>query len=294
MVVITRREFLERAGATSAWGVSGLSLGIWAHGRLLASEAKATPEVLRLAVRWEERAGDDFAPKTGTREWTPRQSAILICDTWNLHWCKSATRRCGQLAEKMAPIVEQARDRGVSIVHAPSDTLDFYRDHPARKRAIDAPGATPPSPIGGWCSLEKEREGELPIDDSDGGCDCQPQCKNYKAWTRQHPAIRIDDADVISDKGQEVYNYFIAQGIKNVIYMGVHTNMCVLGRSFGIRQMTKLGFNAALVRDLTDTMYNPRRRPFVDHAAGTELVVRHVERHWCPSLTSSALVEGLG
>ena len=76
--------------------------------------------------------------------------------------------------------------------------------------------------------------------------------------------------------------------------MGVHTNMCVLGRSFGIRQMTKLGFNAALVRDLTDTMYNPRRRPFVDHAAGTELVVRHVERHWCPSLTSSALVEGLG
>ena len=32
-----------------------------------------------------------------------------------------------------------------------------------------------------------------------------------------------------------------------MIYVGVHTNMCVLGRSFGIRQMTKLGFNAVLV-----------------------------------------------
>ena len=88
------------------------------------------------------------------------------------------------------------------------------------------------------------REGELPIDDSDGGCDCQPQCKQGSPWTRQHPAIEIADADFISDNGKQVYSYFVEQGIKNVIYMGVHTNMCVLGRSFGIRQMTRLGMNA--------------------------------------------------
>jgi hypothetical protein len=74
--------------------------------------------------------------------------------------------------------------------------------------------------------------------------------------------------------------------------MGVHTNMCVLGRSFGIRQMTRLGFNTLLVRDLTDTMYNPRRRPMVTHEQGTELVVRHVERYWCPTTLSAALAEG--
>jgi hypothetical protein len=48
--------------------------------------------------------------------------------------------------------------------------------------------------------------------------------------------------------------------------MGVHTNICILNRGFGIRQMTRLGFNIVLVRDLTDAMYDPRTRPFVSHA----------------------------
>jgi nicotinamidase-related amidase len=256
-------------------------------------EPSARP--IRLQVRWQEPAGKGDAPaeKSATRELVPRETAILICDTWNKHWCASATRRCDELARKMAPLVEQARARGVHIIHAPSDTLDFYRDHPARKRALACAAVKPPSPIGGWCSLDAAREGSLPIDDSDGGCDCQPQCKNYKAWSRQHPAIRILDADILSDNGQEVYNFLREQGVKNIIYMGVHTNMCVLGRSFGIRQMTRLGFDTLLVRDLTDTMYNPRMRPFVEHSAGTDLVVKHVERHWCPSATSAALAEGL-
>ena len=262
---------------------------------LSALSAEPTARAIRLDVRWEEPVdkSDRFLEKSAVREFLPRETAILICDTWNQHWCASATRRCGELARKIAPLVEDARARGVHIIHAPSDTIDFYRDHPARKRALAAAPSAPPSPIGGWCSLEVAREGALPIDDSDGGCDCQPQCKQGKAWSRQDPAIRIDDADVISDNGQEVYNYLKDHGITNIVYMGVHANMCVLGRSFGIRQMTKLGFNTVLVRDLTDTMYNPRMRPFVAHSKGTDLVVQHVERHWCPSTTSAALAEGL-
>jgi type 1 glutamine amidotransferase len=50
--------------------------------------------------------------------------------------------------------------------------------------------------------------------------------------------------------------------------------------------------NVALVRDLTDTMYNPRRRPFVDHFRGTDLVVEHVEKYWCPTVTSAAILGG--
>jgi len=43
----------------------------------------------------------------------------------------------------------------------------------------------------------------------------------------------------------------------------------------------------ALVRDMTDTMYNPDKRPYVSHFAGTELVIKHVEKFWCPSITST-------
>lgn len=132
----------------------------------------------------------------------------------------------------------------------------------------------------------------LPIDDSDEGCDTGDD-KPYEAWTRQHPAIEISEYDGITDSGREVYNLFHALGIKNMIIMGVHTNMCVLGRSFGIRQMTRWGILCVLVRDLTDTMYNPKMPPYVSHDEGTELVIQHIEKYWCPSILSSELMEGL-
>ncbi|HRZ17587.1 MAG TPA: isochorismatase family protein, partial [Candidatus Hydrogenedentes bacterium] len=97
---------------------------------------------------------------------------------------------------------------------------------------------------------------------------------------------------LISDNGREVYNYLRQEGIRNLLYVGVHTNMCVLNRTFGIRQMTRWGFDCALVRDLTDTMYNPAMPPKVPHDEGTERVVRHIEAYWCPSVTSGEIVAG--
>jgi hypothetical protein len=71
-----------------------------------------------------------------------------------------------------------------------------------------------------------------------------------------------------------------------VILMGVHLNMCVLGRPFAIRQLLNQGKNVVLVRDLTDTMYNSRMRPYVSHFAGTDLMLEHVEKYLCPTITS--------
>jgi hypothetical protein len=43
-----------------------------------------------------------------------------------------------------------------------------------------------------------------------------------------------------------------------------------------------MGVRCNLVRDLTDAMYNPARRPFVSHDHGTELVIEHIEKYWRP------------
>src|SRR5438876_31592 len=94
------------------------------------------------------------------------------------------------------------------------------------------------------------------------------------------------DGDAVSASGREVYNLMEARGIKNVMLMGVHTNMCVVGRPFGLRQMVKAGRNTVLVRDLTDAMYNPKKPPFVHHWRGTEQVIEHIEKHICPSILS--------
>jgi hypothetical protein len=119
------------------------------------------------------------------------------------------------------------------------------------------------------------------------GCDCAVKCKIREAWSRQTPGITIADGDAITDHGQETWNLLAERGIDHVMICGVHLNMCVLGRPFAIRQQVALGKQVALIRDLTDTMYNPERPPGVNHFAGTDLVIEHVEKYWCPSFTSS-------
>lgn len=223
--------------------------------------------------------------------WKASETAVVICDMWDAHWCKSATRRCGELAPKIDVFAKAARAKGALVVHAPSDVVKFYEGTPQRKRAQDAPKVKTEKPIQG-CRLDPAREAPLPVDDLDGGCDDEPRCpgKPYP-WTRQIASIEIAEADAISDRGDEVYALFVQRGIKNVLMTGVHTNMCVVGRSFAIRQMVMLGMNVVLVRDLTDSMYNPRMKPFVAHEKGTELIIEHIEKYWCASVPSADMIK---
>lgn len=233
-----------------------------------------------------------YQPVYKTVRWDPKRTAVVICDMWDRHWCKSATARVAEMAPRMNRLIGQARDRGVLIIHAPSGTLEAYKDTPQRKLAQQAPKAEPKVPLEGWCSLEADREGDrLPIDDSDGGCPCQPKCPGGSPWRGQIDTLEIKPGDAITDSA-EAYYLMQQRGIENVIVMGVHTNMCVLGRPFSIRQMVHQGKNVVLVRDMTDSMYNPRMSPFVSHCRGTEMVIEHIEKHWCPTITSSDLLGG--
>jgi type 1 glutamine amidotransferase len=54
-----------------------------------------------------------------------------------------------------------------------------------------------------------------------------------------------------------------------------------------VRQLSYQGLNVVLMRDMTDTMYDPDKAPQVVHPQGTDLVVEHIEKYWCPSITSS-------
>jgi nicotinamidase-related amidase len=211
----------------------------------------------------------------------PEKTAIIITDMWDKHWCKGATLRVGLIAQKMEPLLSLARSAGILIIHAPSETMEFYRDAPGRLLAENAPHSLPPPEL-------TFSDAPLPIDDSDEGCDT-PGDKPHKAWSRETEALTIAPGDVISDQGQEIYNVLQQHHIDTVLFMGVHANMCILNRSFGVRQLSKWGLRCVLVRDLTDAMYNPASRPFVSHAAGTELVIEHIEKYWAPTTTSSAL-----
>jgi nicotinamidase-related amidase len=190
----------------------------------------------------------------------------------------------------MNQVITAARNHGVMIIHAPSGTLDVYASTPHRKRMQQANAAKPPVPIASWCHLDPKVEPPLPVDTSKCSCDDPVVSQAVRKYSRQHAGLDIIGYDGISDSGQEIYNWCVEHGIKNIAIMGVHTNMCVLGRPFGIRQQVRLGINVVLVRDLTDAMYDPRQPPYVSHTRGTELVVEHIERYWCPSILSEDLM----
>ena len=210
--------------------------------------------------------------------------AVIICDMWDNHWSRGAAERVDAMVPRMNEVLASARRKGAHIIHAPSDTMSFYADHPARRRMLEVPPSAPPADR----AIDAP---PLPIDHSDHGSDTG-ETEAARVWTRQHAGLAIDPArDVITDQGAEVYSYLRHHELTQLLIMGVHTNMCVLNRSFAIKQMTRWDVPIALVRDLTDTMYNPARSPYVSHDAGTQLVIGYIERFWCPTFTSQELLD---
>jgi nicotinamidase-related amidase len=244
-------------------------------------------DVLQLELRSQcltrdQRGRNCWQVLTEAREVPAQRAALLLCDVWDDHHCRGAVERLEAMLPRMNELVNAARAMGVRIIHAPSDTMEFYADAPARRRIQAMEPIEPPADI-------DHDDPPQAVDASDGGSDSADT--GDRPWTRQHPAIDVDqERDVISDAGREVYSYLQHEGIELLLIMGVHTNMCVQHRSFAIKQMVRWGVPVALVRDLTDTMYNPAMPPYVSHEEGTRLVVEFIEKFWCPSVTSDQIV----
>ena len=225
--------------------------------------------------------------------WRPAEVAVVICDMWDAHHCVSAVERVAEMAPHLNQVVCGLRDQGALIIHAPSSCMDFYRESSQRARAIRAPEAQTDIEFD-WRDWDQAHEGPLPASFVDTGpCSCassEPCCTAGPPypWSRQIPAIDIAGDDAVSDDGRETFNLLEERGIETVVVMGVATNICVLGRPFGIRQLVYEGKRPVLCRDLTDSFH----RDDMGHVSGTDFVVEHIERYWCPSVTSDQLVGG--
>jgi nicotinamidase-related amidase len=248
--------------------------------------------VRRIALRSRSaRPGDADRVAIEHWDWNPERVAVVVCDMWEATHCVSAQRRVVEMAPRMNDVLTRLRAEGALIVHAPADCMEFYRNTPARRRALMAPHVDAPASID-WCDWEQDELKQLPPSLIDPGtCSCAsgaPCGDRFRAWTRQIPLIEILDEDAVTDDGQELFNLLEQRTIVDVIVMGVHVNACVLGRPYGIRQLTYLGKRPVLCRDLTDAFHRDPR----GHDWGTEQVIAHIERRWCPSVTSDQLVRG--
>lgn len=251
----------------------------------------------RLRAKSDDSSGT-FEIATKTVEWNLAKAAVIICDMWGAHHCISTAERVGEMAPRMNEVVAGIRKRGALIIHAPSSCTAFYEKTPQRQRAQETPFVEASVEFG-WNGWEQPREirqleeSPLPIGiTAPGPCSChtsEPCCKvAHNPGVPQIETIEIAEEDAISDDGQEVYNLLQQHGIENVIVMGIAVNVCVLARPFGIRQLVYLGKKPLLCRDLTDSHHcDPG-----GHFQGTDLTIEHIEKYWCPTVTSDQIVGG--
>ena len=109
-------------------------------------------------------------------------------------------------------------------------------------------------------TVPQVRQVQCPAAPDGGGCTCgNERCPVNYGWDGMHPDLVIGEHDLMPNDQQMLYSLCRQRGITHLIYMGVHTQVCLLGKSVGLRAMSEAGLECVLARDLTDAhgKYDP-------------------------------------
>ena len=132
----------------------------------VAADTIAAGDRLKLSMRSRQEIAADsgrYREVVTPVQWDPDETAIVICDMWNDHYCRNAARRVAEMAPRMNEVLKQARKQGVLIIHSQSGCMDKYDDLPQRKLALQASKVETKIPLQGWCYLDEKHEAPMPV-----------------------------------------------------------------------------------------------------------------------------------
>jgi nicotinamidase-related amidase len=189
------------------------------------------------------------------REWSVpvAQSALVLVDCWAEHFIRTHQESSGRIMrETLAPVVAAARRAGVAIIHAPSPNyLDPYPQSVAYASDRDL-GLEPPPPAPSWPPAEfRSRQGEY-------AAYARPPEPKVREWLKDMSRYRIAEVlapqpgDYVIRTGEQLHRLLTHQRRLHLFYAGFATNMCILYRDYGTREMGRRGYNILLLRDCTD------------------------------------------
>jgi hypothetical protein len=209
--------------------------------------------------------------------------AILSIGMWSEHKCQVATEKLDEISKISNEVMKKVRSVGGKVIHGSSTLVSHPEYKSLRSRIENLPNAQlidhgmiayPP----------------VPIDDSDGGV--VTKNSTFKRQNvKMNPHIEIDfENDVISGHNKEILNYLYHHKIELLLVCGTHTNMCVLDRMYGIKNIVRYGFPVVLIRDGHDSLHNPVMPPFTSREKTNEIMTEWMEEHFCPSVHSEDII----
>jgi nicotinamidase-related amidase len=206
----------------------------------------------------------------------PKHIGVIAVDVWNFHWCKTATMRVDAIVPRINKALEAARALGMTVMLCPSDVVDNYSGYPQREAVFALPKVAVPVVM----------EVNCPTVPDAGGCACgREKCVTNYGWDGMHPDLTLGEADLMPDSQSEVYAVCQKYGLTHLIYVGFHTQVCLLGKPMGLKAMKSAGLHCVLARDMTDAHpgYDPERNFTPD--LNTAQVVEHFEKHLAPTIS---------
>lgn len=253
---------------------------------LLLATALVSVNAAELTLKARRRDASTGQPSETQVKVDPKEVAVIAVDMWNWHWCKTSTMRVAALVPRMDQCLKELRQMGVQVFMCPTDVADNYIGTPQVESVLAVKPVTPP----------KLRTISCPPAPDGGGCTCGPghRCAGNYGWDGMHPDLYMADTDLMPNDPAMLYAILKERGIKHLIFMGVHTQVCLLGKSVGMRAMLEAGFDCFLARDLTDAhgKYDPATGLTPDKY--TAMVVEHFEKHLSPTIDMMETLRAAG
>ncbi len=216
---------------------------------------------------------ENFIRREITMSLPTEQTAFVLVDVWNVHFIESWIERAKDVTiNAIVPALNAAREAGLTIVHAPCP--EVASQFPQLDRHTPPEVQPPPD----WPPLEfRSRTGEYA---AYRGPRSQPPSigihwDNLSDKLAMSPAIEVQDEDFVIATGEQLHGLSKERGILHLIYVGFATNWCVVGRDYGIRAMTRRGYNIVLLRDATTGVEFPDT---LEQLFTTEITIREVEQ----------------
>lgn len=240
-------------------------------------------------LRYFNQTSNSSRPTSSIIQWRVNETAIIVVDMWDNHYCKSALSSVVELAPSMNLFLTRVRSFGASVIHVPSNVHHFYSKYPQRLKVLQMHKeymSKRKIKISRKTYRPKERQ---PLElGKERGCLDKPTPKVSIVWRRQTKVLYISEKDfIMRSNREELLAILHSQKLNNIVYVGVAANVCVLKRSFGIVSMSEAGFgkhNMAICRDLTDVMYNPELAPFVSLKEALQIQLDFIEKFYASSL----------
>ncbi|HZP81796.1 MAG TPA: cysteine hydrolase family protein [Chthonomonadaceae bacterium] len=215
------------------------------------------------------------------------QAALVLVDVWSTHYIDSWLARARQVtAQKIVPLMEAARNAGLTIIHGPSPFIAdrYLKAPPAPKITLEPPPPDWPPPA----FRGIYRSGEYAA----FGRDQEPILKGvyerYETELDISPLAKPLPGEPIIHTGDQMHRLLAERKILHLFYAGFATNWCMIGRDYAIYAMNDRGYNIILIRDATTGI---EFHDTVATEAATQMQIREIETKNGWSTTTEAFVQ---